>query len=70
MYRGSRCRPIATFLVAVLALVVGISAASAKTKPKPYPVKVFSVAQIAPLSGQNAALGVWDSKGISPPRSS
>ena len=65
VYRGSRCRPIATFLVAVLALVVGISAASAKTKPKPYPVKVFSVAQIAPLSGQNAALGVWDSKGIS-----
>ena len=28
-------------------------------------MKVFRVAQIAPLSGQNAALGVWDSKGIS-----
>jgi branched-chain amino acid transport system substrate-binding protein len=67
VYGGSRRRMIATVLVAALALVVGISAASAaKPKKKPaYPVKIFSVAQIAPLSGQNAALGVWDSKGIS-----
>jgi branched-chain amino acid transport system substrate-binding protein len=71
VYRGLRCRPIVTLAVAVLALIVGISGASAKAKPKKpkpvktYPVKIFSVVQIAPLSGQNAALGVWDSKGIS-----
>jgi branched-chain amino acid transport system substrate-binding protein len=46
---------------------VGTSTGAAKTKPKPkkYPVQIFTIAQIAPLSGQNAALGVWDSKGIS-----
>jgi len=67
---GTRTRRGLAFLIAaVLALAVGISAGAAKTKPKPkpktYPIKIFRVAQIAPLSGQNAALGNWDWDGIS-----
>lgn len=67
VYDGVRRRTIVYSLIAVLALTVGLSAAAAKTKPKqkPYPVKVFRIAQIAPLSGLNAALGDWDWKGIS-----
>lgn len=70
VFDGVRRRTIAYSLIAVLALIVGLSAASATTnaaqpKPKKYPVKIFRVAQIAPFSGQNAALGDWDSKGIS-----
>jgi branched-chain amino acid transport system substrate-binding protein len=65
MYDGVRRRSIVYSLIAVLALTVGLSAAAAKTKPKKYPVKTFRVAQIAPLSGLNAALGDWDWKGIS-----
>jgi branched-chain amino acid transport system substrate-binding protein len=67
VYNGVRRRTIVYSLIAVLALTVGLSAAAGKTKPKqkPYPVKVFRIAQIAPLSGQNAALGDWDWKGIS-----
>ena len=49
--------------VATLALAV-VSAGTAKPRPKTYPIKIFRVAQIGPLSGQNAALGNWDSKGI------
>ena len=69
VFDGVRRRTIVCSLIAVLALIVGLSAAAAKTKatpkPKTYPVKVFRVAQIAPFSGLNAALGDWDSKGIS-----
>jgi branched-chain amino acid transport system substrate-binding protein len=69
VYDGVRRRTIVCSLIAVLALIVGLSAAAAKTKatpkPKTYPVKIFRIAQIAPFSGQNAALGDWDSKGIS-----
>jgi branched-chain amino acid transport system substrate-binding protein len=67
VFRGIRSkRVLATLLVAALALGVGISAGAAKTKPKPktYKVKVFRVALISALSGQNAALGDWNYKGV------
>jgi branched-chain amino acid transport system substrate-binding protein len=66
--RSRRGRTIVVFAILALALAV-VSSSAAKTKPKPkkkvYPAKVFNIAQIGPLSGQNAALGTWDWQGIS-----
>jgi branched-chain amino acid transport system substrate-binding protein len=68
--RSRRSRAFAVFAILVLALAV-VSGGAAKTKPKPkpkkkvYPAKVFNIAQIGPLSGQNASLGTWDWQGIS-----
>ena len=65
--RSRKSRTIAVFAILALALAV-VSSGAAKTKPKPkpkYPAKVLNIAQIGPLSGQNAALGTWDWQGIS-----
>src|SRR4051794_21469042 len=47
--------------VLVLALAIGVSAATAKSGATR---KVFRIAQIGSNSGQNAALGTWDWQGI------
>ncbi len=48
----------------VLVLVVGATAGSATADAEKGPVKLFRIAQIGSNSGQNAALGDWDWKGI------
>lgn len=63
--RSGGKRAVLTAVVAVLALAVGVAAATAKGTKKPKaPVKIFRIAQIGSNSGQNAALGNWDWQGI------